>query len=87
MAMKGSFTKPIIKQKKEKNEPTDSIQKHTNSTTFHRAGAGSARRVDGRASHSNAQLRTYDQQSFIPWTTCRHCARRSLSVWLAQLDV
>jgi hypothetical protein len=48
MAMKG-ITKPIIKHKKGKNEPTNSIKKNTNSTTSHRTGACRARRVNARA--------------------------------------
>src|SRR4029077_8952237 len=81
---------PTIKlagERKEKNESTNSLQKHTNSTTSHRAGARRRRSVDSRAGPGDACVRIYNHQPFIPWTTCRHCARRSLSGWLARLDV
>src|SRR5262249_12563285 len=78
----------INKQKKRNNnESTDSIQKKPNPGTSHRTGADRARDVCTRAGTCNAQLRSYNQQRFVPWTTCRHCARRSLSFWLAELDM
>src|SRR6266480_4606218 len=70
------------KKKGKNNESTNSAQENTNPTPAHRTGA---RRVDGRASPGNSQLRSYYRQPFIPWTTCRHCARRSLSVRLLNL--
>jgi hypothetical protein len=93
MAMKGKSRTQPQQQLEPKNYENSTCSK-TNSplasvagAPSHRTGAGHANRVDGRTGPGNAQLRSYNQQPFIPWTTCRHCARRSLSGSRARFDV
>ena len=78
--------KTTKRKQRKKNESTDSVKKNTNPTTSHRTGADRSRRVHSRASPRNAQLRSYHRQPFRP-SNGRYRARRSLSVWVARLDV
>ena len=78
--------KETLKRKKN-NEPINLLQQNTNPTTSDRLSACRTLHVDTRAGPRNAQLQSRNRQPFIPWTTGRHCPRRSLPVWLAQLDV
>jgi len=93
MAMKGKSRTQPQQQLEPKNHENSTCSKTNSPLTFaarsasHRTSAGYHRCADSRASPRNAQLRSYNRQPFIPWTTCRHCARRSLSRWPARLDL